>query len=396
MSDLEAFRKDVRAWLEANCPASMRTPMPLDEIPLGGRRKANHKNPDTTVWLQRMGAKGWTAPNWPKEYGGGGLSKEEAKILREEMDAFGCRPAHIGFGMTMIGPTLLELGSEEQKKEHLPKIVRGEICWCQGYSEPGAGSDLASLQTKAVDDGDAFIVTGQKIWTSGADKADWMFCLVRTDPKEKHKGITFILFDMASEGVSVKPIKLISGLSPFCETFLDGVRVPKKNVVGKINEGWTIAKRLLQHERESIASIGSATNRLRAPLHEHAKEYIGLDNGKLADPKLRDEITRFRMNQRAFELTKERSAQEQKAGEGPSATSSIFKYYGTEQNKRKYEIMLAYMGQAALGWEGESFSDDELNVTREWLRSKGNSIEGGTSEIQLNVVAKRVLGLPSE
>ena len=394
MSDLENFRKEARAWLEENCPASMRTPMPLDEIPLGGRRKSNHKNPDTTLWLQRMGAKGWTAPTWPKEYGGGGLSREEAKVLAEEMDKLGCRPAHMGFGMTMIGPTLLELGSPAQKAEHIPKIIRGEICWCQGYSEPGAGSDLASLQTKAVDDGDHFIITGQKIWTSSADKADWMFCLVRTDPKEKHRGITFILFDMASEGVSVKPIKLISGLSPFCETFLDSVRVPKSNVVGKINDGWTIAKRLLQHERDSISTIGSTTNKLRPALPEHAKHYVGVENGKLADPQLRQEIAHFRMNQRAFELTKERSSQEQKAGEGPSATSSIFTYYGTEQNKRKYEIMLAFMGNAALGWEGEGFAEDELKITREWLRSKGNSIEGGTTEVQLNIIAKRVLGLP--
>ncbi|MFT5102334.1 MAG: acyl-CoA dehydrogenase, partial [Planctomycetaceae bacterium] len=242
---LEAFRTEARSWLDENCPASIRTPMPANEYP-GGGKNAKYKNPETKLWLDRMGEKGWVVPTWPKEYGGGGLEAAEARILREEMGRINARPAHVGMGISMIGPALLEYGNDEQKALHLPQIAKGEIWWCQGYSEPNSGSDLASLQTKAVVDGDDYIINGQKVWTSGADNADWIFCLVRTDPKApKHLGITFILFDMTSPGVSVKPIKLISGLSPFCETFFEDVRVPRKNVVSNVGEGWTVAKRLL-------------------------------------------------------------------------------------------------------------------------------------------------------
>ena len=208
---LEDFRAESREWLEENCPESMRTPMPGDETPNPGRR-ANFKNPDTKVWLDRMAEKGWTVPQWPKEYGGGGLSIDENRVLNEEMRRIKARtPLFGGMGTSMIGPALLEFGTEEQKKEHLPRICSGEIWWCQGYSEPNSGSDLASLQTKAVVDGDEYIVNGQKIWTSGADHADWIFCLVRTDPDApKHDGITFVLFDMDQPGVEVKPIKLLS------------------------------------------------------------------------------------------------------------------------------------------------------------------------------------------
>jgi alkylation response protein AidB-like acyl-CoA dehydrogenase len=390
---LDAFREETRVWLEENCPPSMRTPMPADESP-GGGRNAEFKNPETKLWMERMGEKGWIVPTWPTEYGGGGLDAAHNRVLQEELGRINARPAHVGMGISMIGPALLEYGNEEQKAEHLPKIAKGEIWWCQGYSEPNSGSDLASLQTKAVVDGDDYIINGQKVWTSGADHADWIFCLVRTDPKApKHNGITFILFDMATPGVSVKPIKLISGLSPFCETFFEDVRAPRKNVVGNVNEGWTVAKRLLQYERTMIGGGGSGGQKGKS-IREIAVDYVGKQNGKLADLDLRDDIVRQSMNDRAFKLTVSRSQEESKSTKAPSFVSSMFKLYGTEQNKSRYELMLRAMGSQMLGWEGEGFDSNELTQTRAWLRTKANSIEGGTSEVQLNIIAKRVLGLP--
>lgn len=396
MDALTEFREETRAWLAENCPESMRTPMPDDEIVWGGKN-ATYKNPDAKVWLDRMGTRGWTCPTWPKEYGGGGLNKDELRVLQEELGRIHARPVLSSFGIGMLGPVLLEMGTEEQIQEHIPKIVRGEIRWCQGYSEPGSGSDLASLQTRAVLDGDDYIINGAKTWTSFADHADWIFCLVRTDPDvPKHNGISFILFDMDDPGIRTTPIKLISGSSPFCETFFEDVRVPRRNLIGKVNDGWTIAKRLLQHERTMISGMGLGSGRGPAELtmEEQAKKYIGVSNDQLADPVLRDEIAQHKMNGEAFALTVKRSTEEAKLSTGPGATSSMFKLYGTEHNKRRFEIMLKILGNKSLGWEGEGFKPGELSTTREWLRSKGNSIEGGTSEVQLNVIAKRVLGLP--
>jgi acyl-CoA dehydrogenase len=403
LHDLDSFRAEIRAWLEENCPPSMRTPMPEDEVVWGGR-KAVFKNPDSKIWLERMAGKGWTTPTWPAEYGGGGLSKAESLVLAEEMQRVRARPPLVSFGISMLGPVLLEMATHEQKLEHIPKIVRGEIRWCQGYSEPGAGSDLAGLSTKAILEGDEYVINGSKIWTSYADKADWIFCLVRTDfEAPKHSGISFILFDMASPGVTTKPIKLISGNSVFCETFFDNVRVPAGNVVGRLNDGWTIAKRLLQHERTMISGFGLSSGRnnrggLADSLAQTAMAYRG-DTNKLSDPVLRDQIAQFMIDSEAFALTSQRSAQESRQSKGPNATSSMLKNYGCELNKRRYELALKAAGTQALGWEsltedGSDFNAKELDTTRQWLRSKGNSIEGGTYEVQLNVIAKRVLGLP--
>lgn len=394
MSTVDAFRKDVRSWLDQKCPASMRTPSPPGEY-VGGGRRAHFSNKDSKLWLERMAEKGWTAPAWPSEYGGGGLDKDENLVLQEELRRINARSPLGGMGLTMIGPALLEYGNEEQRHEHLPKIVRGEIWWCQGYSEPNAGSDLASLQTRAVEDGDDYIINGSKIWTSGADQADWMFCLVRTDPNApKHEGISFILLDMATPGVSVKPIRLISGASPFCETFFDDVRVPKKNLVGELNQGWTVGKRLLQYERTSIGGATGAAGQQSEQLEDIAKRYLGTTDGRLNDTLLRDRIARHRMNDRIYGLTTRRSLEESKSGRAPGFLSSLFKYYGTEQNKAKFELLLDVMGSQSFGWEGDGFADEELATTRGWLRSKANSIEGGTSEVQLNIIAKRILGLP--
>jgi alkylation response protein AidB-like acyl-CoA dehydrogenase len=391
MSDLESFRRDARAWLEANCPPEMRQPIVSENDACWGGRHFKFQSEAQRTWMQIMGERGWTVPTWPKVYGGGGLSKEEATVLNAEMRALGCRPPLVSFGIWMLGPALLAHGTEEQKLEHLPKIARGEIRWCQGYSEPNAGSDLASLATKAEVFDDHLLITGQKIWTSYADEADWIFCLVRTSVAKKHTGISFVLFDMESPGVSTRPIVLISGKSPFCETFFDNVRVPRRNVVGELNAGWTIAKYLLTHEREMIGGIGERSN--VKPLGEFAADAVGLDEqGRLSETTLRAEIARFEIDEAAFRLLMQATGDRARRGEGNPAMSSALKYYGAELNKRRWELMISATGADGLEWEGERSRDGA--VARTWLRSKGNSIEGGTSEIQLNVVAKRVLGLP--
>lgn len=393
---LEQFRTETRTWLEENCPASMRTATPEEEVVWGGRGQ-KWINPESKVWMERMAEKGWTVPRWPEPYGGAGLTIDQDKILNEEMRRINARSPLQSFGIWMLGPALLEFASEEQKRHYLPQIARGEIRWCQGYSEPNSGSDLAGLQTRAEDKGDYYLINGSKIWTSYADQADWIFCLVRTDPDApKHEGISFILFDMASEGVETKPIELISGASPFCQTFFDDVKVPKQQLVGEVNKGWTIAKRLLQHERQMVSGIGgnSALGGGGNKMEQLAKDYAGEENGRIADPSIRADVCNHRINDKAFQLTLSRSIDEAKAGNPDGNLASFFKYYGTEQNKRKYERLLEIMGIQAVGWEGQTFSDREIGTTRQWLRSKANSIEGGTSEVQLNVIAKRVLGLP--
>ena len=391
MADLDVFRQQTRDWLEENCPQSMRTPQRSDNDACWGGRNFTFASEDQKLWLERMAARGWTAPEWPSEYGGGGLSQQEHKVLREEMARINARPPLSSFGIWMIGPAILKFGSEELKRQHLPPIIRGEIRWCQGYSEPGAGSDLAGLQTRAEDHGDHFIVNGQKIWTSYADKADWMFCLVRTNPDAKKQlGISLVLFDMTTPGVSTRPIKLISGSSPFCETFLDNVRVEKNQVVGEINAGWTIAKYLLTHEREMIGGMGR-TAAGQKTLPQIAVDAVGLEDDKLADGMLRSELATWDLDAAAFALTAERVLDEAKAGQGVGAASAMLKYYGTELNKRRQEMMVALHGSDAMVWEGEA--SREGAIPRTWLRSKGNSIEGGTSEVQLNVIARNILGL---
>jgi len=389
MTDLQTFRAEARAWLEENCPPEMREPMKGDKDACWGGRNFTFQSEAQKVWLERMVAQGWTVPTWPKEYGGAGLSRQEEIVLLQEMKRINARNPLSSFGIWMLGPALLKFGTDEQKLEHLPPIARGEIRWCQGYSEPGAGSDLASLKTKAEDKGDHYIVNGQKVWTSYADQADWIFCLVRTDNTgKKHHGISFVLFDMASEGVEARPIKLISGRSPFCETFLTDVKVLKKNLVGEEHKGWSIAKYLLTHEREMIGNQEGVTR----PLHEIAAGSLGLTDGKLADPMLRAKVAEAEIDEWAFNLTMKRKLAEAKAGASLGADSSMLKYYGTELNKRKFELMMDATGHEGLEWESERSNDGKM--ARSWLRTKGNSIEGGTSEVQLNIISKHILQLP--
>jgi alkylation response protein AidB-like acyl-CoA dehydrogenase len=392
MADLDTFRRETRAWLEANCPPEMRKPMTAEDDTFWGGRNAKFSCEPQRVWFERMRDKGWTVPHWPAEYGGGGLDGEEAKIVRQEMAAIGARQPLTSFGISMLGPALLKYGTEEQKKEHLPKITAGLIRWCQGYSEPNAGSDLASLQTRAESDGEDLIINGQKIWTSYANYADSIFCLVRTDPSaKKHDGISFILFDMSSKGVSTRPILLISGRSPFCETFFDNVRVPKSHVVGQVNRGWDVAKYLLQHERAMISGMGERG--VGRPLGQVAADSIGADEqGRLEDPILRGQIATFEIDEAALAAAAERMVDLAKAGQGHPAFSSAMKYYGTELNKRRYEILMSAGGIDALEWESERSRGGAR--PRAWLRTKANSIEGGTSEVMLGIVAKRILDLP--
>ena len=391
MSDLQVFRQETRDWLETNCPQSMRSPVRNADDACWGGRNWTFKSEEQKQWLERMAARGWTAPSWPAEYGGGGLKKAEAKILKEEMARINARSPLDSFGIWMIGPALLQFGSEELKQQHLPPIVRGEIRWCQGYSEPGAGSDLAGLQCKGEDRGDHFIANGQKVWTSYGDKADWMFCLLRTDPDaKKQMGISLVLFDMTTPGVTPKPIKLISGSSPFCETFLDNVRVEKNQVVGEVNQGWTIAKYLLTHEREMIGSFG-LTDAGSDTLGQIAAKTVGVEQGRMNNPLLRADVLKWEIDAAGFALTAERVTDEVKSGQGVGATSAMLKYYGTELNKRRFELMLKIHGSDAMIWDGADSNGGW--VPRSWLRTKGNSIEGGTSEVQLNIIAKNILGL---
>ncbi|MEJ0027223.1 MAG: acyl-CoA dehydrogenase family protein [Rhizomicrobium sp.] len=391
-TELEVFRAEAHDWLSANFPQSLknRGAMMLVE----GRGPTD---PDYLGWKAAVAEKGWGAPTWPAQFGGGGLSREKARILLQEMSRIGAWNPIGGMGISMFGPTLLEYGNEKQKAEHIPYITRGERRWCQGYSEPGAGSDLASLRTQAIDKGDHFLVNGQKIWTSGAHYADWCFCLVRTDNTRKHEGISFLMIDMRTPGVAARPIRLISGHSPFCETFFTDVKVPKGNLLGPLNGGWTIGKRLLQFERDGQggntrgASLRGGDTR---SVDEIAKAYVGADaSGRIADADLRVRIADHGMNVAAMRLTLQRMADDARSNQGPSAVTSILKNANVRNNQDRAELMVEIMGFQGLGWEGDSYSKNEIDATRTWLSGKAQSIYGGSNEIQNNIIAKRILGL---
>jgi alkylation response protein AidB-like acyl-CoA dehydrogenase len=390
-TDLEGFRAEAREWIAANFPAGLKgRPNPMM------REERAKPDADQDAWRIAMGDKGWGVPTWPKAYGGGGLSGGEARVLQQELNKAGAYNPIGGMGTMMFGPTLLEYGTEAQKLEHIPPIAKGEVQWCQGFSEPGAGSDLASLQTKAEDKGDHFVINGQKIWTSGAQFADWCFCLVRTDTSKKHEGISFVLFTMHQPGVEVRPIKLISGNSPFCETFFTNAIARKSDLVGPLNGGWTIAKRLLQHERSGLSGAGGGGFfGMQKPLEALAKAYVGTDDqGRIADADLRARIISNLIDTRAFQQTAVRAMMEAKGNSGPSAATSIMKNAGTRVMQDRAELTLEIMGSQGLGWEGEGFSPDEIAAVRGWLGGKATTIYGGSQEIQSNIISKRILGLP--
>lgn len=392
MSDPESFRQEVRHWLEANCPASLRVPGPEEVVMAGSQVVFSTK--DQRLWFDRVRDKGWFAPGWPVQYGGGGLDAHQVRVLEDEMRRMKCRVPQINLGIWMLGPVILEFGTEAQKQRFLPPMTRGEAGWCQGFSEPNAGSDLASLRTAAKDDGECFVVNGAKIWTSGADKADWMYALVRTDPSApKHQGISLLLIDMKSPGVTVRPIELISGASKFCQVFFDDVRVPKDNLIGPMNGGWTVAKRLLQHERSAMSKMGDLNMPIQHDVVATVRRVLA-DHDAPGSGTIRSRALAWAMDEHAYRLMVDRMGQEAKAGLDISGLMSIVKLVHTEQDKRKFAVLMDAIGNRGLGWEGEEFSEEELSVTREWLLSHTLTIAGGSSEVQLNIVAKRVLGLP--
>ncbi len=394
--ELEEFRSEVRGWLAENFPVSLEGRGPA----LMGAETIDSKEDDFLVWEKRLGAKGWATPTWPAEYGGGGLSQHQARVLNQEVDragAFNPLVRTTGMGITMVGPTILEYGTEDQKQRHIPRICRGEVFWALGYSEPNAGSDLASLSMKAEDKGDHWVVNGQKTWTSGADHAQWIGVLVRTDfEAAKRDGISFLMIDMDQVGIETRPIQLIGGASPFCETFFNDARAEKNEMLGDLNAGWTVGKRLLQHERQSQTGATSGMGGgKRKPLEEVAREYVGVDSeGRLADADLRSRLTAHMMNARAHSLTIARVTAEARGNAKVSAAASILKNAASSVSQERAELMLEMMGHNGLGWEGEGFDKDELNAVRNWLSGKAMSIYGGSFEIQNNIIAKNILGLP--
>ena len=385
---MEAFRESVRAWLDESF---------TDEI-----KNSPGDSEARQGWTKTLADKGWICPTWPKEYGGAGLSFDEHITLVQQMSRAAAHPPPDVQSRNMIGPTILEFGSDEQKARHLPKIARAEVRWCQGYSEPGSGSDLASLSTRAVLDGDHYVLNGQKIWTSGATESDWIYVLVRTDPNApKHEGISMVLVDMDQPGVTIKPIRLISGTSPFCETFFDDAIAT--DLIGTPNRGWTIGKRLLQYERAGIAGMGaegaaSAPPKRTGPKRFHvaevAKRYVGEEEGRIADPAIRDEVIRHHHDSQLYQLTLRRVREENESGETAGYTTSIFKALGADLGKTSSELQVRLMGSQGTGWGGETFENQETEMTRMWLGSRASSIAGGSNEVQLNIIAKRVLGLP--
>ena len=384
-ASLEDFKVEVHAWIEENLPADLRV----------GNRKDLPKE-SLGKWIQAIAKRGWVAPEWPTEYGGAGLDRKHAAVVMGAYKSFRA-PVVRSFGISMLGPTLLQFGTDEQKAEFLPAIARNEIRWCQGYSEPGAGSDLASLQTRAVLEGDEYKITGQKIWTTGADKADWIFCLVRTDPEaSKHDGISFILFDMHQDGVEVAPLTLIDGSADFSQVFFDGARAQAKHVIGPVNGGWTVAKRLLQHERSSDGdSEGGLAGVMKETVVDVVKREVGLnEEGALSDPAIRQRLAAYELETRALSLTMRRAAEEGRAGQSTRDIGSMGKYRWANMVKSEQDIAMSALGSQGLGWAGPGFDDSQLERTRAWLMTRADSIWGGTNEVQLNVIAKRTLQIP--
>ena len=394
MQTLEDFRAETRTWLEQNCPDGAKGP---GQTPLGS--KSIELEPDVRTWLDRMSRKGWTVPTWPVEYGGAALTNDEYKILIEELKRVGARTPLTGRGVNYIGPTILEFGTDEQKARWLPICARGDGAWAMGYSEPGAGSDLASLSTKAVKEGDNYIINGRKTWTSDAVDCDYIFVLVRTSPdKPKHEGISLVLVDMHQQGVTVNPIALISGASPFCETLFEDAIVPVTDLIGGMDRGWTVGKRLLQFERSTHAGInisGSQGGRTEeSQLPGLVAHYAGKVDGRIADASIRTWLTQHEMNTHAQQITQRRAIAELQS-RAPGFTSSAVKLTNALNIQDGDELLMTAMGNSAYHWDTDSgASEGEVAAVKKWLYQKSLTIAGGTKEVQLNIIAKRVLGLP--
>lgn len=391
-NQLDQFRSSVREWLGENFPPS------LANKPYVMEGESDIDGAELETWRQRLADKGWGAPTWPTEFGGAGLTHPEAKIVSQEIGragGFNPIPAMAGMGVTMVGPTILEYGTDDQKNRHLQNIASGKVRWCLGLSEPNAGSDLASLNTKAEIQGDNFMLNGQKVWTSGADISQWCGALVRTDSsKKKRDGISFVMLPMDQEGVETRPIKLISGSSPFCETYFNDAIAEKRDLLGPLNEGWSVVKRLLQHERQSQTSASSGSGNSES-LQDMAKRYVGTnEDGSLSDPDLRSRLAVHLMDAQAHKLTVGRITAEARGKVEVSAVASILKNSATTVSQTKAELTLEFMGSQGIGWEGDSFNDEELGTVRGWLWGKAMSIYGGSYEVQNNIISKNILGLP--
>ena len=363
-----------------------------EEFRFQGGTYASFTNEDHKRWFEECRAKGWTAPNWPSEYGGGGFSAQHSAIIWEEMrrvDAI--RPLN-GTGLSMAGPAILKFGTEELKTRILPLIASGQTCWCQGFSEPGAGSDLASLQMRADPDGDSYVVNGSKIWTSFAHRADWMFALVRTDASVKHKGITFLLIDMKTPGIEVRPIRMINGNSVFNEVFFSNVRVPRDNVVGAENQGWSVAKYLMERERDTVADFGFNGD---LDLSQYARAAGLVQGNQISDPALRLKLAQTEIDSWAFDSSLARFAEATEMGIESGVYSSVLKYCGSRAYVARAEMVVDLLGIQGLEWEPETNHGAQEPASQAWLLSKAVPILGGTSEIQLNIISKNLLGLPS-
>jgi alkylation response protein AidB-like acyl-CoA dehydrogenase len=396
----ESFRREVRSWIQEALPADLRAKAEID---------AHFDMDETMRWHEILFRRGWIAPHWPAEHGGPGLDPTRRFILTEELELAGSPPLS-PFGLGMVGPLLIQFGTPAQRSRFLPKILSGEEVWCQGYSEPNAGSDLASLRTSAIKNGaGTFLVNGQKTWTTYAQFADWIFCLVRTDPKtapgqsqggkggKKQEGISFLLIDMKTPGVDVKPMLTIGGTPAFCETFFTNVEVPAENLVGPEGGGWTLAKALLGHERTLIASVGISRRAVRR-VKRIAGAAAGADGRPLIeDPRVRARIAALEIRLRGLQMANYRALAGAQLGKAPGPESSILKLRGSEVLQEVFALAMDIMGPDSLTW----FNDAGVVAPfEEWVPStfcynRATTIYGGSNEIQKNVIAKYILGLPA-
>jgi pimeloyl-CoA dehydrogenase large subunit len=391
-SDELAFRDEVRAFMRAALPEPIRSKMV----------EARHLTKDDIVtWQRILNAKGWAVPHWPVEWGGTGWSPVQRYIFDEELQ-LAPAPDPLPFGVSMVGPVIIAFGSEAQKRRYLARIANLDEWWCQGFSEPGAGSDLASLKTRAVRDGDHYVVNGQKTWTTLAQHADWIFCLVRTDPAaKKQQGISFLLIDMKTPGITVRPIQTIDGGREVNEVFFDDVRVPVENRVGEENRGWDYAKFLLGNERTGIARVGTSKARLRRLREIAALEHVG-DRPLIEDERFRMKIAAVEVELKALEMTQLRAVARERRGNAPDPASSILKIKGSELQQAITELLLEAIGPWALPQEARDADGwNEPPIGPEWASPlapqyfnwRKVSIYGGSNEIQKNIIAKAILGL---
>jgi alkylation response protein AidB-like acyl-CoA dehydrogenase len=387
----ETFRAEVREWLSRNLPPDWAA-RPVTEVP---RAEAYDFG---RMWQKKLHGAGLIGLTWPREYGGRGLTWMEELIFHEEMVLHRAPPILNVLGVGMAGPTIIAYGTDAQKRRHLEKILTGEEIWCQGYSEPNAGSDLASLQTRAIRDGDDYVVSGQKVWTSLAHIADWMMLLARTDPQApKHKGITYFLLDMHAPGVTVRPLRQLTGDAEFNEVFLENVRVPAANVLGRVDEGWAVGITTLMYERLALG-FG-----LQARFQIAVDSVLGLArrtprNGGTAaqDPVLRQKLAQLVIDNAVFKYTGARAITRLLKGERPGPEASVGKIWWCERHQALQDVAQEVLGPALQLGRGSPWAVDQGLWQYTFLRSRANSIEGGTTEIQKNIVAERVLGLPKD